>query len=102
MGAHHPIKPVSGGSGAAQLQPSLTPERWRKIKEIFSLTLEREASQRMAFLDEACAGDESLRSEVESLLAAAESEESATREVFKTVPSPSRCSRRCRHRKKTW
>jgi serine/threonine protein kinase/tetratricopeptide (TPR) repeat protein len=93
MRAHHPIKPVSGGSGSAQVQPSLTPERWQKIKEIFSLALEREPNQRAAFLDEACAGDESLRSEVESLLTSAESEEAATREVFRAVPSTAAATR---------
>jgi serine/threonine protein kinase/tetratricopeptide (TPR) repeat protein len=83
----HPIQPVRGGSGAIRVQPALTPERWRKIKEIFSLALEREPSERAAFLNEACKGDDWLRSEVESLLQSSESEEAATREVFKAVSS---------------
>lgn len=83
----HSIRPVSGGSGATRVQPALTPERWRKIKEIFSLALECEPSQRAAFLDEACEGDEWLRSEVESLLQSSASEGAATREVFKAVSS---------------
>ena len=45
------------------------PERWREIERLYHATLEREQGQRAAFLEEACAGDESLRQEVESLLA---------------------------------
>src|SRR4029453_16947032 len=44
-------------------------ERWATVKRIHQAALEREASQRAVFLDEACAGDETLRGEVESLLA---------------------------------
>ncbi len=44
-------------------------ERWREVERIYLAALEREKSARRAFLAEACAGDESLRREVESLLA---------------------------------
>jgi serine/threonine-protein kinase len=44
--------------------------RWRRVKEVFHGALEREAGERPAFLDRACAGDGMLRCEVESLLAA--------------------------------
>jgi hypothetical protein len=47
----------------------MTPERWRQIEQIYHSTLEREESQRVAFLKEACAGDEVLRREVETPLA---------------------------------
>jgi serine/threonine protein kinase/TolB-like protein len=47
----------------------MQPERWRKIEEIYQAALEREESQQAAFLREACAGDDALRKEVESLLA---------------------------------
>ena len=50
----------------------MTPERWQQAREIFKSALEREASERAAFLREACAGDESLRLEVESLLSSLE------------------------------
>ena len=50
----------------------MTPERWQQAREIFKSALEREASERAAFLDEACSGDEGLRLEVESLLASLE------------------------------
>lgn len=46
------------------------PEQWQRIKEIVGAALERDASQRSAFLDEACSHDASLRAEVDSLLSA--------------------------------
>jgi len=52
------------------------PERWEQIKDLFGLALEREPSQRAAFLQEACSDDEA-RAEVESLLASHEMAESA-------------------------
>jgi serine/threonine protein kinase/tetratricopeptide (TPR) repeat protein len=88
MGDGRPIKPVSDASGTPEAPPSLTPLRWQKIKELFSLALDREPSQRKAFLNEVCQGDESLLAEVESLLASAESDGAATSEVFKAVSSP--------------
>ncbi len=48
----------------------MKPERWHQIDKILEAALEQEESERSAFLDEACAGDESLRKEVESLLLA--------------------------------
>jgi serine/threonine-protein kinase len=44
-------------------------ERWRRIEQVLKSALERDESQRAAFVKEACAGDERLRQEVESLLA---------------------------------
>ena len=43
-------------------------ERWRHIEQLYSAALQRDAAQRPAFLKEACAGDETLRREVEALL----------------------------------
>src|SRR5262245_48926120 len=51
-------------------------ERWRQIESLYYAALEREAIEREAFLAEACAGDEDLRLEVESLLAVHEQSES--------------------------
>ncbi len=48
------------------------PERWRTVDRIFAQALELPAAERGAFLDAACAGDEDLRREVETLLAADE------------------------------
>ena len=47
----------------------MTPERWRQVEQIYHSAMEREESHRAAFLEKACAGDEELRREVESLLA---------------------------------
>src|ERR1017187_9556378 len=47
---------------------AMTPERWARIKEIFTEASERQAAERSAFLDSACGGDERLRAEVERLL----------------------------------
>ena len=45
-----------------------TPERWHQIARIYELAADRDPSARDAFLNDACAGDPSLRQEVESLL----------------------------------
>ena len=47
----------------------MTPERWRQIDEVVHAYLSLPADERSAFLDRACAGDDALRREVESLLA---------------------------------
>src|ERR1700756_2793461 len=44
-------------------------ERWKKIESIFQKALEHEEAHRAAVIEDSCAGDESLRREVESLLA---------------------------------
>lgn len=54
---------------AVQRTQGITRERWERIKSIFEAALERPAHDRSSFVSEACAEDESLRSEVESLLA---------------------------------
>ena len=50
-----------------------TKQQWEKIKEVFGGALECNASERAAFLDQACGDDRSLRQEVESLIKAHES-----------------------------
>jgi serine/threonine protein kinase/tetratricopeptide (TPR) repeat protein len=44
------------------------PEKWNQVKELFALALEREPGERSNFLRRACAGDDRLRTEIESLL----------------------------------
>src|SRR5262245_18360734 len=44
-------------------------ERWSQIEELFLRAIEVPAEQRGEFLEEVCGGDESLRRELESLLA---------------------------------
>lgn len=46
----------------------MTPERWQQIKVLLESALERDPLERNAFLNEACAGDTALRSEVEALI----------------------------------
>src|SRR5712692_6719494 len=50
----------------------MEPERWRQIEDAFQAALDCEPERRSAFLDAACGGDQSLREEVESLLASHE------------------------------
>ena len=47
---------------------NLTPERWQQVARIYELAVDQDPAARDAFLSEACAGDEALRREVESLL----------------------------------
>ena len=46
----------------------MAPERWQQLKQIFQSALERNPAERSAFLNQACAGDPALRSEIESLI----------------------------------
>ncbi len=46
----------------------MKPEAWRRISEIAASAMELEAVVRDDYLDEACAGDASVRKEVERLL----------------------------------
>src|SRR5262245_54407784 len=50
----------------------MTPERWQQIEKLYHAALEREDVRRGDFLDEACAGDNPLRWEVEHLIGAYE------------------------------
>jgi serine/threonine protein kinase len=47
----------------------MTPERYRQVGSIYHAALELDPDARAAWLAEACAGDDALREEVESLLA---------------------------------
>lgn len=49
-----------------------TQKHWQRVEQMLQSALEREPEQRVAFLREVCAGDESLLREVESLLSAHE------------------------------
>ena len=44
-------------------------DQWEKIERVYHASLEKDANERAAFLIQACAGDDALRYEVESLLA---------------------------------
>src|SRR6516162_4686100 len=45
-------------------------QRWTKVTHLFEAALELSPGERDAFLERACAGDEGLRGEVQSLLEA--------------------------------
>src|SRR5215472_15549489 len=47
----------------------MTPDRWRRIKEVLQEAQERDGPERIAFLDRACAEDMELRRQVQTLLA---------------------------------
>ena len=46
----------------------MDPERWRHVDTLYHATLARPTAERSAFLAQACAGDEPLRRDVQSLL----------------------------------
>lgn len=46
----------------------MSPERWRRVDEVFHRALDAPTGERTALLEAACAGDDALRREVESLL----------------------------------
>jgi len=46
----------------------MNPEQWSRVKTIFNAAMERDASERRAFVADAAAGEDEVRSEVERLL----------------------------------
>ena len=48
----------------------MTGERWQQVKTVLEAVLQMDSEKRRAYLDQACSFDQSLRREVESLLAA--------------------------------
>ena len=46
----------------------MTPEQWQRIKEVLATALETEPDARDAFLAQSCAGDQTLRQEIDLLL----------------------------------
>ncbi len=45
------------------------PERWQRLESLFQEAIERKPDERRDFLSQACAGDPSLRAEIEQLIA---------------------------------
>jgi serine/threonine protein kinase/Tol biopolymer transport system component len=79
-------------------------ERWQKIERTFHAALQAEPSRRAAILTDLCAGDESVRREIDSLLAHHENAGSfietpafATAEPASTVERPASPSRGTEH-----
>jgi serine/threonine protein kinase len=50
----------------------MTPERWQQIRDVLGKALELAPGDRSAFLNQACSSDQSLRQEVETLLASSD------------------------------
>ena len=50
----------------------MTPERWQQVREVLHGALQLAPEERPVFLNHACAADDSLRREVESLLASSD------------------------------
>ncbi|HKS74883.1 MAG TPA: serine/threonine-protein kinase, partial [Terriglobales bacterium] len=46
----------------------MNPERWQRVKGVLAEVMEADPAERAACLDKSCAGDDSLRREVENLL----------------------------------
>lgn len=67
----------------------MDPERWEQVERLYRAVLDREHSVRDAFLEQACAGNETLRRDVESLLA----ENLATRSQTATSDAASGCAK---------
>src|SRR6266850_4745678 len=47
----------------------MKPERWQKLDQLFHSALECTSSERDTFVAEACEGDDSLRQELQSMIA---------------------------------
>ena len=62
----------------------MTPERGQRIYEVFEAALRCDPAGRPALLDELCAGDPELRTDVEWLLAR---DQQANRDHFLTPPA---------------
>ena len=60
---------IESRTASAPRGTTMHADRWRRVQELYHAAYERPVHARGAFLDEACAGDATLREEVESLLA---------------------------------
>jgi serine/threonine protein kinase len=64
-------------------------DRWTAVKRIHQSALDKDASERTAFVDESCGSDETLRREVHSLLSyAADAESFLERPAADIAPTP--------------
>ena len=64
----------------------MNPERWQQIKGIFDAALDKDSSERTAFLDEACGEDLSLRQEIELLLNSHDDDSFLEKPAYQAVP----------------
>lgn len=71
---------------------NMTPERLKRLNEIFDLALRVEPAKRSAFLDTACETDSGLRAEVEQLLAEAEDTSDFIEQQLNQMRPPPLCA----------
>src|SRR5262249_48066059 len=88
MGDREQSNPLSDVVHNKAEDVAVTPERWQQIKELFGAVLERSPDQRGAFLQQACGPDESLRAEVESLLAEEQTVATSVGSMATFTPQP--------------
>jgi hypothetical protein len=67
-------------------------ERFRQVDRVLQSVPERPVEEREAYLDKACAGDEQLREQVESMLASYE-REAFWKSLLSSLRAPSRPTR---------
>lgn len=79
---------IMAASGNEPRRASVTPERWQQVKDLLAQALEVEPAYRPAFLDQTCADDPDLRSEIEALLAANTDAEFLNQPVAYTLREP--------------
>jgi serine/threonine protein kinase/tetratricopeptide (TPR) repeat protein len=70
-------------------------ERWQKIEELFQAAVERPREERNSFLAQACAGDKSLRREIEALLASDADEESKIDDIASSIAADWMTEKNC-------
>ena len=64
---------------------NINPERWQRLAKIYELVADEDPATRQALLADACAGDDALRLEVESLLQQDETSDLLDRPVWATA-----------------
>jgi eukaryotic-like serine/threonine-protein kinase len=67
---HYPrlLDDLPGSQPVSVLILMMTADRWQQVQKLFLVAVEQRRSARLAFLEQACAGDNALRQEVESLI----------------------------------
>src|SRR5215510_328149 len=65
-------KGVLGSRTSGHLPMTARPDDWLRIKDLFDRASHLTPELRQSFLDDACAGDDAIRREIESLLAVSE------------------------------
>jgi eukaryotic-like serine/threonine-protein kinase len=64
----------------------VNPERWQRLKALFEEAMDKDASGRAAFLDQACGTDTSLRREVEDLLDTRDDDSFLEKPAYEVAP----------------